>query len=134
MKPISGFSRACIAAFGALALVSAASAGSKFTGDGHVKINRNADGTGLAIAYLGMVYNGDGTKEYLGCQKSGKDQVFCHARTESEDRVTCTASSSYLALSVASISPDSRLIFTFNAKGVCTGISVQHSSEYEDKQ
>jgi hypothetical protein len=119
---------------GLAASMSTAIAGSKYTGDGHVKINRNADGSGLAVGYLGMVYNGNGLVEYLGCQKSAQDRVFCHARTESEDRVTCTVTSNYLAQSVASMSPDARVIFSFNAKGVCTGISVQHSSEYEDKQ
>lgn len=133
MKTKSGILPAMLAA-GAMVLAGSAVAGSKFNGDGHVKINRNADGTGLAVGYLGMVYNGDGTQEYLGCQKSGKDRVFCHARTEANDHVACSVTSSYLALSVASMSPDARVIFSFDAKGVCTGVSVQHSSEYQDKQ
>jgi hypothetical protein len=133
MKKFTGL-RCLVAALAAAASMSPVIAGSKFNGDGHVKINRNADGSGLAIAYLGMVYNGDGTIEYLGCQKSGTDRVFCHARTEASDHVSCSVTSSYLALSVASMSPDARVIFTFNSKGVCTGISVQHSSEYQDKQ
>lgn len=120
----------------ALAIVASAAtmAGSKFNGDGHVQINKNADGSGLAVAYLGAIYNGDGTTEWMGCQKSAKDRVFCHARTEQGVQVSCSVTSSYLATALSSMSADARLIFTWDAKGVCTGVSVQHSSEYQDKQ
>jgi hypothetical protein len=114
--------------------IGVAIAGSKYSGGAHVTINKNADGSGLALAYLGAVYNGDGAIEYLGCQKSGKDRVFCHARTEADVRVSCSVVSSFLAQSVSSMSPDARLSFTWDAKGVCTGVAVQHSSEYQDKQ
>jgi len=121
-------------ATGALALSMAAAAGSKYSGAGHVTITKNADGSGIAVAYLGAIYNGDGVSEWFGCQKSALDRVFCHARTDGGVQVSCSVKSNYLAQSVASISPDSRVIFTWNAKGACTAISVQHSSEYQDKQ
>jgi hypothetical protein len=118
----------------AVTVSAAAMAGSRYAGDGHVTINKNADGSGLAVAYLGAIYNGDGATEWFGCQKSAKDRVFCHARTEGGVQVSCSVTSSYVATAVASMSPDARVIFTWNAKGTCTGVSVQHSSEYQDKQ
>ena len=111
-----------------------AMAGSRYSGGQHVTITKNADGSGIAVAYLGAVYNADGTIEYLGCQKGANNGVFCHARTEAGVHAACSVTSSYLATAVASLSPDARVIFTWNASGACTGVSVQHSSEYQDKQ
>lgn len=119
---------------GSVLATGSAMAGSKFTGNGSVRITQNVDGSGVAVAYLGMVYNGSGLTEYLGCQKSGTDQVFCHARTETGTHVACFTTSSHLAQSVSSISPDARVTFRWNAGGACTQIAVQHSSEYADKQ
>jgi len=48
--------------------------------------------------------------------------------------VTCSSSSMYLANGVGSLSPDARLTFKWNTSGQCTGISVVHSSEFQDKQ
>ena len=107
MNESSEFSRsiatACVVLAVAAFSIGAAMAGSKYSGGSHVTINKNADGSGSASAYLGAVYNSDGTIEYLGCQKSGKDRVFCHARTEADVRVSCSVISNYLAQSVASL-------------------------------
>ena len=111
----------------------AAFAGSKFTGDGHVAIFRNADGTGSASGHLGMIYNRP-DNEWIGCQKSSTNVVFCHAKNTAQVIVDCWATSAYLANAVSSISADARVVFRFDAGGKCTQIVVQHSSSYEDKQ
>jgi hypothetical protein len=125
----------CKAAIIVAGLLCAATAlaGSKYTGNGHVQITRNADGSGAASAYLGMVYNMTGNDEWLGCQKSSTGAVFCHAKNTNQDVVSCFATSDFLAHAVSSISPDARVSFRFNANGTCTNITVTHSSEYEDK-
>ena len=122
--------------FAAIALLCAGVtfAGSKFTGDGHVQITRNADGSGSASGYLAMIYNMTGNNEWFGCQKSSTNQVFCHAKNLNQDIVDCWATSAFLANAVASISPDARVSFRFDASGACTNITVTHSSEYEDKK
>jgi hypothetical protein len=124
-----------LAVGGALAIAaSTAFAGSKFNGDGHVIVARNADGSGSASGYLGMIYNGTFLVEYIGCQKSATGAVFCHARSETDVRLTCSTTSAFLAQSIASLSPDVRLTFRVAANGACTSITVVHSSEYQDKQ
>jgi len=111
-------------------------AGSKFTGSGDIIIVRNADGSGSASGYLGAIYNGPSVRQWMGCQRNENDNVFCHAIDEAAGTrsVSCTAQSAFLAQSVSSISPDVRLLFQWNAQGVCTRIQVTHSSEYQDKQ
>ena len=66
----------------------AAVAGSKYTGDGHVSIFKNADGTGSASGYLGMIYNRP-DNEWIGCQKSSTNVVFCtcHEHGSSDRRL-----------------------------------------------
>ena len=115
-------------------LAGAAFAGSKFTGDGHVQIVRNADGSGTASGYLAMIYNYTNNNEWFGCQKSSTNVVFCHAKNQAQDIVDCWATSAYLANAVSSISPDARVSFRFDPNGTCTNITVTHSSEYEDKK
>jgi hypothetical protein len=119
---------------GATFAASVAYAGSKFTGNGHVVVTRNADGTGSVIGYLGMIYNYTGNDEWIGCQKNAQSVVFCHARAIGDMPVSCTSTSAFLASSVASISPDARLLFRWDASGRCTNITVTHSSEFEDKK
>jgi hypothetical protein len=109
-------------------------AGSKFTGNGHVQITRNADGSGTASGYLGMIYNMTDNNEWLGCQKSSANVVFCHAKNVEQVIVDCWATSAHLATAVSSLSPDARLSFRFDSNGRCTNITVTHSSEYEDKR
>jgi hypothetical protein len=122
------------AAAAALMCAGAALAGSKFTGDGHVQITRNADGSGSASGYLSMIYNYTNNNEWFGCQKSSANAVFCHAKNQAQDIVGCSATSAFLANAVSSISPDARVSFRFDANGACTNITVTHSSEYEDKR
>ena len=112
----------------------AALAGSKFTGNGHVQITKNADGSGQASGHIGMIYNMVDNNEWLGCQKSATNAVFCHAKNLDQTVVSCATSSAFLANAVSSISPDARLSFRFDANGKCTNITVTHSSEYEDKR
>jgi len=111
----------------------AAFAGSRFTGNGHVWITKNADGSGSGSGYLGMIYNGP-DNEWIGCQKSSTNLVMCHAKNTDQLIVDCWANSAFLANSVSSISADARLVFIFDAGGRCTQITVQHSSAFEDKQ
>ena len=120
----------------ALCAGSAALAGSKYTGSGNIIIVRNADGSGSASGYLGAIYNGPSVRQWMGCQRNENDNVFCHAIDEAAGTrsVSCTVKSAFLAQSVSSISPDVRLLFQWNAQGVCTRIQVTHSSEYQDKQ
>jgi hypothetical protein len=111
----------------------AAYAGSKFTGDGHVWITKNDDGTGSASGYLGMIYNRP-DNEWIGCQRSSTDLVICHAMNTAQVVVACSANSAFLANAISSFAPDARVVFRFDAGGKCTQITVQHSSAYEDKQ
>jgi hypothetical protein len=122
------------AAAAALMCAGAALAGSKFTGDGHVLITRNADGSGTASGFLSMIYNYTNNNEWFGCQKSSTNRVFCHAKNVNQDIVDCWTTSAFLANAVSSISPDARVSFRFDATGACTNITVTHSSEYEDKK
>lgn len=122
------------AAAAALMFAGAALAGSKFTGDGHVQITKNSDGSGSASGYLSMIYNYTDNNEWFGCQKSSTNAVFCHAKNRDQVVVGCSATSAFLANSVSSISPDARVSFRFDANGACTNITVMHSSEYEDKK
>lgn len=116
-------------------IAGAAVAGSKYTGAGNVAITRAADGSGSASGYLGHIYNGPGMKQWIGCQRDENDNVMCHAIDEAYvSSVACSVKSPFLAQSVSSISPDSRITFYWNAQGVCTRIQVVHSSEYQDKQ
>jgi hypothetical protein len=117
----------------ALALAGVAIAGSKFTGNGSVVIVKNADGSGSATGYLGHIYNGTGTIEYIGCQKYATGGLDCRARTESDQLAFCASNSAYLGNAIGTLAPDSRLTFRFNANGTCTGISITHSSEFQDK-
>jgi hypothetical protein len=123
-------------ALGAMTILAAGSAlaGSKFTGNGNVRIVRNADGSGSAVGYLGMIYNGPAMSQWMGCQRSDGNSIFCHAKDEAGVVVGCHATSALLAQSVSSISPDARLLFNWNAQGNCIRIQVMHSSEFEDKQ
>ena len=66
----------------------AAFAGSKFTGNGHVWITKNADGSGSGSGYLGMIYNGP-DNEWIGCQKSSTNLVMCHAKNTDQLIVDC---------------------------------------------
>ena len=111
----------------------AAFAGSKFTGDGHVVVYKNADGSGSASGYLGMIYN-RADNEWIGCQRSSTNLVICHAMNTAQVIVSCAANSAFLANAVSSIASDARVAFAFNANGTCTQIAVGHSSGYEDKQ
>jgi len=109
--------------------------GSRFTGNGNVVIARSADGSGTASGFLGMIYNGPAMKQWIGCQRSESDNVFCHALDETGTTpVACSVKSAFLAKSISSISPDARLTFMWNAQGTCIRIQVTHSSEYQDKQ
>ena len=130
MKHMQAISFGLALALGSMAVF----AGSKFTGDGHVQITKNADGSGAASAYLSVVYNRTGNDEWFGCQKSSTSVVFCHAKSIDQTIVDCWATSAYLANAVASISPDARVSFRFDTGGRCTNITVTHSSEYEDKK
>ena len=112
----------------------AALAGSKFTGNGHVQITRNDDGSGSASGYLAMIYNMTDNDEWLGCQKSSTGVVYCTAKLVDQTIVSCWTTSAYLANAVSSISPDARVSFRFNSGGRCTNITVTHSSEFEDKR
>jgi hypothetical protein len=114
-------------------MLGTAFAGSKFTGNGSVVITRNADGSGSATGYLGHIYNAPTKNEFLACQKSNFG-LYCQAKNEANVHVTCSSSSTYLANGVGTLSADARLTFKWNASGACTGISVVHSSEYQDKQ
>lgn len=116
----------------ALVVTGGALAGSKYTGSGSVVITRNADGTGTATGYLGLIYNGTGKYEYIGCQKYGDNGVYCHAATESRDFAYC-AGSSFLGKTIGNLSSDARLTFRFDPNGRCTLISISHSSEIQDK-
>lgn len=119
----------------ALCAAGAALAGSKYAGSGDVVIVKNADGSGRASAYLGAIYNGPSTRQWIGCQRSESDNVFCHAIDEAYvEVVACSVQSAFLAQSIDSISPDVRLTFYWNAQGACTRIQVSHSSEFQDKQ
>jgi hypothetical protein len=120
-------------ALGAALIVGTAFAGSKFTGNGSVVITKNADGSGSASGYLGHIYNATTKNEFIACQKS-TTSLYCQAKNEANVHVTCSSNSLYLANGVGSLSPDARLTFKWNAAGACTGISVVHSSEYQDKQ
>lgn len=114
--------------------IDGAVAGSKFTGNGHVVITRNADGSGVASAYLGMIYNYTDNNEYFGCQKSSTNVVFCLTKSVDEVFASCMTTSAYLANAVSSISPDARVSFRWDTGGRCTNITVSHSSEFEDKR
>jgi hypothetical protein len=120
-------------ALGAALIVGTALAGSKFTGNGSVLITRNADGSGSATGYLGHIYNATTRNEFIACQKSNFG-LYCQARNEANVHVACSTSNAYLANGAAGLSPDMRLTFRWNANGACIGISVVHSSEYQDKQ
>jgi len=117
-------------------LMGVAMAGSKYNGNGNVVITKNADGSGNACAYLGHIYNGPSVAQWFGCQADANGSVMCHARHETDPSlvVGCSVKSTFLAQSVASISPDTRVAFYWDANGVCTRISVVHSSEFQDKQ
>jgi hypothetical protein len=115
-----------------LVFAGAAFAGSKYLGSGSVVITRNADGTGTVSGYLGLIYNGTGTNEYIGCQKYGTNGLYCHARTEALDFAYCSGSS-FLGKTIGNLSSDARLTFGFDASGRCTSISITHSSEIQDK-
>lgn len=116
-------------------LMGVAMAGSKYLGTGNVSITHNADGSGHAYAYLGHIYNGRSVAQWFGCQADANGNVMCHASHETGSPiVACSVKSTFLAQSVASISPDSRVVFYWDANGKCTRISVIHSSEFQDKQ
>jgi hypothetical protein len=137
MKHKSRFAPLALAMGGTMALVGGvADAGSKWNGNGSVQVTVNADGSGIASGYLGAIYNNTATTvEYIGCQKGSDNRILCLARVEgAATNVNCSARSAYLAQAISSLSGDARLIFTWNASGTCTGISVGHSSEYQDKQ
>jgi hypothetical protein len=120
-------------AVGAL-IAGSAFAGSKFTGNGSVVITMNADGSGSVTGHLGHIYNAPTVNEFIGCQKYVTGGLYCQAKSEANAHVTCSSSSVYLANAVSSLSPDARLTFRWNASGQCVGITVVHSSEYQDKQ
>jgi hypothetical protein len=124
-----------IAGLLAIGLVGVAMAGSRYNGAGNVIITRNADGSGNASAYLGHIYNGPSVNQWFGCQADANGNVFCHAKDETGATiVSCSVKSTFLAQSVASISPDTRVQFYWDAAGTCTRIAVAHSSEFQDKQ
>jgi hypothetical protein len=116
-----------------LALAGVALAGSKFTGNGSVVIVKNADGSGNASGYLGHIYNGTGKNEYIGCQKYATGGIDCRARTEANELAFCASGSAYLGNAIGTLAPDTRLTFRFNAEGQCVGITITHSSEFQDK-
>jgi hypothetical protein len=120
-------------ALGAALIAGTALAGSKFAGNGSVLITRNADGSGTATGYLGHIYNAPTRLEFLACQKSNFG-LYCQAKNEANVHVTCSTNSAYLANGVGALSPDVKLTFKWNASGACTGITVVHSSEFQDKQ
>jgi hypothetical protein len=120
-------------ALGTALIAGTAFAGSKFTGNGSVVITKNADGSGSATGYLGHIYNAPTTLEFLACQKSNFG-IYCQAKNEANVHATCSSNSSFLANGVGTLSADARLTFRWNAAGQCVGISVTHSSEYQDKQ
>jgi hypothetical protein len=124
-----------VAAALCVAIAGIAAAGSKFTGNGNVVIARNSDGSGAATGVLGSIYNGPDATQWIACQRGINDAVFCNAFNAATNQiVSCAVTSAYLAQSVASMSPDARVQFWWNAQGTCTRIQVTHSSEYEDKQ
>lgn len=120
-------------ALGAALIVGTAFAGSKFTGNGSVVITQNADSSGSATGYLGHIYNAPTKLEFLACQKSTFG-IYCQAKNEAGVHISCSSSSTYLANGVGTLSADARLTFKWDATGKCTGISVTHSSEFQDKQ
>jgi hypothetical protein len=121
------------AAMAGLMVAGGALAGAKYTGSGAVTISRNADGSGTVTGYLGLIYNGTGRYEYIGCQKFGDNSVYCHATNEARISVYCTGSS-FVGKTIGNLSSDARLTFSFDGSGRCTSISVLHSSEIQDKQ
>lgn len=116
-----------------LAVAGSVSAGSKFAGPGSVIIQRNADGSGLISGYLGSIYNGTGRNEYFGCQRYNNGGMYCLAMNENKDTANCVGSE-YLAKSLTTLAPDTRIQVNFDANGRCTQTWVIHSSEYPDKQ
>jgi len=118
----------------AVAVAGGVLAGSKFNGNGFVVVRINADGSGSASGYFGMIYNGPNVREYIGCQRRSGGWMSCQANSEAGQRIGCVTNSTFLAQSVATLSPDARLYFQVNSSGDCTSITVVHSSEYEDKK
>jgi hypothetical protein len=115
-------------------LATDAIAGAVYSSAGAVTIRTFSNGSGSATGVLSMIYNGSAVNEYIGCQASGTG-LFCHARDESAtNHAACSSSSRYLAQAVASLAPDTRLTFWWNASGVCTSVIIRHSSEFADKQ
>jgi hypothetical protein len=125
---------AAIAAGMALSLSGAAIAGSKFPGNGSVTITKNADGSGTATGLLGYIYNVPTVNEFFGCQKYVTGGMYCQAKNEAGVHVTCTSSSAFLGNAIGTMAPDVLVTLRWNASGVCTYISITHSSEFQDKQ
>jgi hypothetical protein len=107
-------------------------AGSKYLGSGAVVITRAADGSGTVSGYLGLIYNGSGKSEYIGCEKYGDNSVYCHAVNEAKDFAYCQGSA-FLGKTIGNLSSDAKLTFGFDASGRCTSVSITHSSEIQDK-
>jgi hypothetical protein len=139
MKTLSMTKTMVLSSLLVLAAGAPAIGGSKFTGNGSVAISIASNGSGGATGYLGHIYNGSGSQEFLHCQRSKWDNVdlpvvLCWARNERGETASCTRQSAHLAKSVSSISSDSKVTFRFDAGGNCTSITVVQSSEYQDKQ
>lgn len=117
--------------------VSNAFAGARFYGNGNIAVNVQNSGAGEATGTFAMVYNnivgGGENNQYIGCQSYDHGGFFCHAMDSSGDHGSCTSNSTFLAQSVHMIAPDVRLSFRWNSDGICTAITVVHSSRFEDK-
>jgi hypothetical protein len=125
---------ACVLALLVTGFAAETIAGAAYTGTGQVTIRTFSNSTGSATGVLSMIYNDTSVREYIGCQASGTG-LFCHARDESgTNHAACSSSSRYLAQAVATLAPDARLTFWWNANGVCTSVTVRHSSEFVDKR
>lgn len=124
---------ACFLAMTVTGLTTEAIAGAVYANTGQVTIRSFSNGAGSATGVLSLIYNGSSVNEYIGCQASGTG-LFCHARDESmANHAACSSTSRFLAQSIATLAPDTRLTFTWAGNGVCTSITIRHSSEFVGK-
>jgi hypothetical protein len=124
---------ACTLALFVTGLAAEAMAGAVYNLPGQVTIRTFSNRSGSATGVLSLIHNGSSVNEYIGCQASGTG-LFCHARDElATNHAACSSSSRFLAQAVSTLAPDTRLTFTWNSNGVCTSITVKHSSEFAGK-
>jgi hypothetical protein len=100
----------------------------------YIYIDKSPDGSGFVQGSTTAAHNSSDTSQYLGCWVSVRwpgvpPTMGCSATDAGGERLLCYSSDPGLVAMAEAADADSWIQFFVDAKGGCTGLTVERSSE-----